>query len=161
MRTLSRQEIIGLSINPDNYDHIYAMYDDGDNTIVEFLEKGGYKSGFMYKGERITPAEYTATWHEIDNKYILANKFAKCDFYNTSVLLDAETGEVLLEGFAAFFVQGNLLAYRVNGKTCEEHRWGIYDLNARKTLGKAFWKYPAIHVAVDRIIHIRETVKNT
>ncbi len=156
MRALEQFEITAAGLNPDDFDRVFAYYDD---TCPIFRYLKGNRSGFIYNGKVTTEAIYTPAWKVIRERFVVTAPYIDTPFHNNKVLLDAQTGETLVTGFGAYFVKKNLLAYRVNGKTCEDHRWGIYDLDAHKNVSKVTWKYPAIYEAIDRIITIRETVK--
>lgn len=158
MRALEQSEIIAAGINPDDFDRIFAYYDD---TCPVFRYLKGNRSGFIYDGKVTTEAIYTPAWKVIHNRFIITAPYIDAPFHNNKVLLDAQTGETLLTGFGAYFVDKNFLGYRVNGKNCEEHRWGIYDLPAHKPLSKVIWKYPFIREAIDRLLHVRETLEKT
>lgn len=155
MRTLEYSEIASVGLNPDDFERVFAY--DESNSILQYLK--GYKTGFISNGKVITSPIYTQAMRLINGKYILANVFDNRKYYNTGVLIDAKTGETLISNFSAYFIKDDLLAYRVNGATCEEHRWGIYDIANHKRLGNPIFSYPYIHKAVDRLLGMRKVVK--
>lgn len=149
MRLLTDKEIRNLGFDPAEYDRMYAL--NGTNTYIRYVK--GYYSGFISHGKVITPPTYTPSARLVAGRYIIADIFKFTNFHNKSMLIDAMTGEILVEGFGAYFLQNDTyLGFRVNGKNMSDHRWGVFSLEERKLVHTPNLKYVEIHPYVDQLI---------
>lgn len=150
MRILTHEEIRNLGFDPADYDRMYAL--NGTNTFVRYVK--GYYSGFISHGKVITPPIYTPCARLVANQYIIADVSKNTDFHNKSRLIDAMTGEVLVDGFGAYFIQSDAyLGFRVNGKNMPDHRWGIYSLEKHDLISNPVFKYADIHNVVNQFMY--------
>lgn len=149
MRPLNNTEIRNLGFEPADYDRMYAMNES--NTFVRYV-KGNY-SGFISHGKVITLPKYTPCARVIADKYIIADVSKSDPNYNRSMLIDAMTGETVVEGFGAYFLQNDAyIGFRVNGKNMADHRWGVYSLEEHKLVHAPNLKYVEIHPYVDQLV---------
>ncbi len=157
-----------LSLDEQNRLHLPTIDYTPDTNCVMYSVNGkevtndsilryqtGRNSGFISHGKVITKPLFTPSARVIGN-YIHANIFKSDEFYNSSVLLDAETGEQVVTGFGAYFVDGPYFAFRVNGKLMSDHRWGIYSLNEHKLIRNPNIEYSNIHKIVDDLLSKNE-----
>ena len=148
MKPLRCEDLSKINLNPADFDRVYSLNEN--NTILCYLK--GLFNGFISHGKVITPPSFTPDARLIKQNFILARRYKKIPNYNVSVLIDARTGEELVENFDAYFVQGQYLAFRVNGKYFTDHRWGVYSLVDRKVVHSPTMQYEKIHTYVDRLL---------
>ena len=148
MKSLKCEELAKLNLNPADFDRVYSLNEN--NSVLCYLR--GYLNGFISNGKVITAASFTPDARIIAKNFILAHRYKNIPHYNVSVLLDAHTGEELVENFDAYFIQGHYLAFRVNGADMPSHRWGIYSLTEHKMVHTPTLKYEHIHKYVDSLM---------
>lgn len=148
MKSLKCAELAKLNLNPADFDRVYSLNEN--NSILCYLR--GYFNGFISNGKVITSPTFTPDARIIAKNFILAHRYKNIPQYNTAVLIDAHTGEELITNFDAYFLQGQYIAFRVNGESMSEHRWGVYSLSERRLICSPTVKYERIHMYVDRLM---------
>lgn len=149
MRNLNDGEIRTLGFNPEEFDRMCALTET--NSIIRYVK--GIYSGFISHGKVITDPLFTPSARIIAYDHIITDFFkSPAKNYNTSVMIDANTGEQLIKNFGAYFVDGPYIAFRVNGPTASEHRWGIYSLNENRLIQAPTIRYEHIHNLVNSFL---------
>lgn len=145
MSALNCKEIIRLGFNPDDFDRMYSV--TPDNKLLQYVK--GFFRGFISNGVVITEPLFTPSLRIIKEGYICVDLFKQIPNYNTSVLLDTNTGEFLVQNFGAYHLRDDYFAYRVNGHDCDEHRWGVYSLAKHKNICEPTLKYEELYPYLD------------